>query len=139
MSTRKESEEDTQAMFILRVLELRGGGGNVVEKVKSAIYPHAIVDEMRAMKTEITRLNDSIDAKHNIIEELQVMVSKLEVNMDNIEQYSGRANVRIQGLHDTGADEDARAKAERSHDSVYSALVESTRSTRYAAHKCAIP
>ena len=29
---------------------------------------------MRAIKTEITRLNDSIDAKDKIIEELQVRV-----------------------------------------------------------------
>ena len=38
-----------------------------MEKIKSAIYPHALVDEMRAIKREITRLNDSIAAKDNII------------------------------------------------------------------------
>ncbi|KAI0214971.1 hypothetical protein LSAT2_032982, partial [Lamellibrachia satsuma] len=62
------------------------------------------------MKTEITRLNGSIDAKDKIIEELQVRVSKLEVSVDDTEQYSRRADVRIQGIHDTGTGEEARGK-----------------------------
>ena len=77
-----------------------------MEKIKSSICPHALVDEMRAPMTEITRLT----AKNKIIEELQVMVSKLEVSVDDTEQYSRRANVRIQGKHDTAAGEDVRAK-----------------------------
>ena len=81
------------------------GDKDAVEKIKSTIYPYALVDEMRAPKTEITRLT----AKNKIIEELQVRVSKLEVSVDDTEQYSRRANVRIQGIHDTGASEDARA------------------------------
>ena len=61
-STRKETVEDTQAKFTLRVLELLGDK-DVVEKIKSATYPHALVDQMHEMKTEITRLNDTIAAK----------------------------------------------------------------------------
>ena len=52
-----------------------------MEQIKSAIYQHALGDEMRAIKTETTRLNDFIDAKDNIIEELQVWISKLEVSV----------------------------------------------------------
>ena len=59
------------------------------------------------MKTEITRLNYSIDAKDKIIEELQVRVRKLEASVDDTEQYSRRANVRI---HDTDTGEEARVK-----------------------------
>ena len=76
-STSKSSEEDTQTMFTLRIWELLGNKG-VVENIKSVIYIYALVDEMRAMKTEITRLNDSIDAKDKIINELQVRVSRCE-------------------------------------------------------------
>ena len=54
-------------------------------------YSYALVDEMRAMKTDITRLNDFTDANDNIVEELRVSV-------DDTEQYSRRANVRIQGI-----------------------------------------
>ena len=82
----------------------------MVEKNKSAMYQHAVVDETRAMKTEITRLNDTIDTKDKSIKELQVKVSKLEVSVDDTEQHSLKANTRIQGISDTGAGEDARAK-----------------------------
>ena len=52
---------------------------------------------MRAVKTQITHPNDTIDAKEKIIEELQVRVSKLGVSVDDIEQYSRRTNVRPTG------------------------------------------
>ena len=85
-------------MFILRVLKLLGNK-DVVEKNKSAMYQHAVVEEMRAMKTEITRLNDTIDlTKDKSIKELQVKVSKLEVSVDDTEQHSLKANIRIQGI-----------------------------------------
>ena len=69
----------------------------MVEKIKSALYTHALVDEMSMTKTEISRLNDSIDAKDKIIEEQQVRVSKFDVGVNVTEQYSRRTNVRIQG------------------------------------------
>ena len=65
---------------------------------------------MSTTKTEIIRLNDSIDAKDKIIEEQQVRVSTFDVSVDDTEQYSRRANVRIQGIRDMGAGEEARAK-----------------------------
>ena len=65
---------------------------------------------MRTIKTETTRLNDSIDAKDNIIDELQVWVSKLEVIVYDTEQYSRMANVRVQDIYDMGAGEEARDK-----------------------------
>ena len=91
-------------MFTLTVLEK-----DVVEKIKSALYTHALVDEISMTKTEVSRLNDTIDAKDKIIEEQQVRVGKFDVNVNVTEQYSRRANVRIQGIHDTGAGEEARA------------------------------
>ena len=41
---------------------------------------------------------------------LKVMVSKLEAGVDDTEQYSRRANVRLQGIHDIGTGEEARVK-----------------------------
>ena len=34
----------------------------------------------------------------------------VDVSVDDTEQYRRRANVRIQGIHDTGVGKDARAK-----------------------------
>ena len=58
----------------------------MVEKTESVINPHALEDEMSAVKREITRLNYPTDAKDKmIIEELQVRVSKLEVALNSID------------------------------------------------------
>ena len=62
------------------------------------------------MKLEITRLHQTIDAKDKLIYELKDRVDKLEVSVDDMEQYSRRANLRIQGIAESGTGEDARAK-----------------------------
>ena len=103
------AEEDPQNIFALRVLELLGDE-EIVAKIKSAIYPHALIEEIRDMKLEITRLHQTIDAKDKLIYELKDRVDKLEVSVDNTEQYSRRANLRIQGIAESGTGEDARAK-----------------------------
>ncbi|KAI0214969.1 hypothetical protein LSAT2_032980, partial [Lamellibrachia satsuma] len=103
------AEEDPQNIFALRVLELLGDE-EIVAKIKSAIYPHALIEEIRDMKLEITRLHQTIDAKDKLIYELKDRVDKLEVSVDDTEQYSRRANLRIQGIAESGTGEDARAK-----------------------------
>ena len=103
------AEEDPQNIFALRVLELLGDE-EIVAKIKSAIYPHALIEEIRDMKLEITRLHQTIDAKDKLIYELKDRVDKLEVSVDDTEQYSRRANLPIQGIAESGTGEDARVK-----------------------------
>ena len=103
------AEEDLQNIFALRVLELLGDE-EIVAKIKSAIYHHMLIEEIRDMKLEITRLYQTIDAKDKLIYELKDRIDKLEVSVDDTEQYSRRANVRIQGIAESGTGEDARAK-----------------------------
>ena len=45
-----------------------------------------------------------------MIDDLKARVVKLEDSLDDTEQYSRRANLRIQGIPDPGAGEDSCAK-----------------------------
>ena len=80
-SSRKGSsnaKEDPQNILALRVLELLGDE-EIVAKIKSAIYPHAFIEEIiRDMKLEITRLHQTIDAKDKLIYGLKDRIDKFE-------------------------------------------------------------
>ena len=62
------------------------------------------------MKLEITRLHQTIDAKDKLIYGQKDRIDKLEVSVDDMEQYSRRANLCIQGIPESGTGEDARVK-----------------------------
>ena len=47
------SENDCQSSFTLRVHEMLGKK-DVVDKLRSALFPSKLADEMRSLKTEIT-------------------------------------------------------------------------------------
>ena len=64
------AEEDTQTIFALRVVELLGDE-EFVAKIKSPIYPHALIEEIQDIKLEITRLHQTVDAKDKLIYELR--------------------------------------------------------------------
>ena len=103
------AEEDSQATFTLRVLELLGDT-EVVSKIKRALYPDDLVAEIKGLRAEITQLRSVVDKKDIVIGELHDRVSVLEASVDAFEQYGRRANLRIQGIVELGAGEDACAK-----------------------------
>ena len=114
--TRKGSsnaEEDSQATFTLRVLELLGDT-EVVSKIKKALYPDDLVAEIKGLRAEITQLGSIVNEKDRVIGELYDRVSVLEASVYASEQYGRRANLRIQGIVESGAGagagEDACAK-----------------------------
>ena len=78
--------------------------------LKCAIYPQELVDQLAQLNGEVARLHATIDAKDAIINDLKTRVVRLETAVDDTEQYSRRPNLRIQGIAETGAGEDARAK-----------------------------
>ncbi len=102
-------DDDLQSNFTLRVLEMLGDK-EVVDKLRAALFPSELAEELRALRTQITRLNETIESKDKVIGDLQARVVKLEDSLDDTEQYSRRANLRIQGIPDPGTGEDACAK-----------------------------
>ena len=102
------SEDDLQSNFTLRVLEMLGDK-EVVDRLRAALFPSELAEELRALRTQITRLNETIESKDKVIDDVKACVVKLEDSLDDTEQYS-RINLRIQGIPDPGAGEDACAK-----------------------------
>ena len=69
-----------------------------------------IVAEIKGLRVEITQLRSVVNEKDRVIGELHDRVSVLEASVDPSEQYGRRANLRIQGIVESGAGEDACAK-----------------------------
>ena len=103
------AEEDSQATFTLRVLELLGDT-DVVSKIKSALYSDDLMTEIKELTAKITQLRSVVDEKDKVIGELHDSVSILEASVDATVQYGRRANLRIHGVVESGTGEDACAK-----------------------------
>ena len=103
------AEEVSQATFTLRVLESLGDT-EVVLKIKRALYPEDLMAEIKELRAEIIQLRSVVDEKERVIGELHDRVSVLEASVDASEQYGRRANLRIQGIVESGPSEDACAK-----------------------------
>ena len=71
------SDEDIQSNFTLRVLEMLGDK-EVVDKLRTALFPSELAEELRGLLTQITRLNETIESKDKVIDDLKSRVVKLE-------------------------------------------------------------
>ena len=69
-----------------------------MEKLKSALYPHALAEQLKALINNIDGLKHQIAQKDKIIEDFEKRVSVLQAEKDHPEQYSRRPNLKIQGL-----------------------------------------
>ena len=103
------AEDDSQATFTLRVLELLGDT-EVVSKIKRALYPDDLMAEIKELRAEITQLRSVIDEKDRVNGDLHDRVNVLEASVDASQQYGRRANLRIQEVVVSDAGEDACAK-----------------------------
>ena len=103
------AEEDLQATFTLRIVELLGDT-EVVSKIKIALYPDDLMAEIKELRAEITQLRSVLDEEDRVIGELHDRVNVLGASVDASEQYGRRANLRIQGVVESGTGEDVCAK-----------------------------
>ena len=67
------------------------------------------------MKLKITRLHQTTVAKDKLIYDLKDRVDKLELSVDDTEQYSRRANLRIQGIAESAPGKGVLASARDLH------------------------
>ena len=75
------SDEVLESNFTLRVLEMLGNK-EVVDKLRAALFPSELAEELRALRT--------IESKDK--DELKACVVKLEDSLDDTEQHSRRGN-----------------------------------------------
>ena len=73
------AEDDSQATFTLRVLELLGDT-EVVSKIKRALYPDDLMAEIKELRAEITQLRSVVDEKDRVNGELHNRCFRLMSN-----------------------------------------------------------
>ena len=82
----------------------------VLQKLRSALFRQIISDKIDDLSSKIELMTEQLAKKENRICVLEIKVSQLEVDVDNLQQYSKRPNLRIYGVTDMHDGEDTDSK-----------------------------
>ena len=102
------ASEDTDDSLALRLVDLLNDD-QVVAKLRAALYPTELRDEVRELSKHVAILNSQLAEKNARIKTLEDKVDALEYDHDAVEQYSRRPNLRVQGVREMGDGEDTDA------------------------------
>lgn len=89
--------EDDDSALALRVVEVLQDP-QVVAKLREVLYPQEIADKLDRLNATVSSLSGQLEAKEARIVQLEGRVAQLEEEVDSQEQYTRRANIRIQGI-----------------------------------------
>ena len=106
-------DTDDQEHLAVRLIELLNDD-QVLAKLKKVLFPTELHEKMDALYEQVRRLHAQLEAKDQRIKCLEEKVTALEIDSDNTEQYSRRANLRVSGLPeaaDEGEDTDEKVLA----------------------------
>ena len=106
-------EGDTELVMhtelVMRMIEVMSDG-RVLQELKKQLYPTALYDKLDTLTSKLEGIAEQLKAKDDIISKLETTVNHLEQQLDAHEQYSRRANLRIQGIPEDGRGEDVESK-----------------------------
>ena len=102
------ASEDTDDSLALRLVDLLNDD-QVVAKLRAALYPTELRNEVRELSKQVAILNSQLSEKNARIKTLEDKVDALESDHDAVEQYSRRPNLRVQGVREMGDGEDTDA------------------------------
>ena len=103
-----ELEEDEQATFNLCIKCASRSRNHA--KNQAALYPTELAEEIKNLKQTLQVMSDNLKAKDDRIDMLETIVLKLEMQLDNIEQYGRRATLLISSIADHEGGEDTVEK-----------------------------
>ena len=95
--------------MLLRFVELLSEE-TVVENLRSMFTPKTLTDKLDSLAETITKLNDRLDKKDVCIADLEARLSSVQANLDVLEQYSRRSNLRFFGIPESNGGEDTTGK-----------------------------
>ena len=72
--------------------------------------PKTLTDKLDSLTETVTKLNDRLDKKDVYIAYLEAILSTVEADLDLLEQYSRRSNLRFFGIPKWGEGEDTTRK-----------------------------
>ena len=102
------ASDDTDDSLALRLVDLLNDD-QVVAKLRAALYPTELRDEVRELSKQVAILNSQLAEQNARIKTLEDKVDALEYDHDAAEQYSRRPNLRVQGVREMGDGEDTDA------------------------------
>lgn len=100
----KSDEEATTATsdfddLALRFVDLLNDD-QVLRRMKHVLYPSDLANKIDSLTNQVSHLSDQLKGKDECIAALEKRVSTLESDLEKQEQYTRRANVRIQGIEE---------------------------------------
>ena len=107
--TASTDDNDDQDALAVRTIDLLRDD-QIMDIFRKALYPEALAAKIDDLYGVIGRLSKSIEAKDDKIKTLENKVDVKEREIDNLEQYTRRPNLRISGIPDTGEGEDTTEK-----------------------------
>ena len=78
----------------------------ILNKMKTTLFPQVLSDKLDHLSAQVELLTKELATKEERISELEKKVATLEAQTDAVEQYSRRADLRFQGIPDSGDVED---------------------------------
>ena len=104
-----DDSDGSDAGLALRMVELLKDE-HVLKELRKLLYPQEMANKLDMLTTKLEQLTEHLATKDAKIATLQTTVNKLETKIDDQEQYSRRANIRIQGIKDDVKGEDIESK-----------------------------
>ena len=80
----------------------------ILKKLRDALYSQELSNKIDLTNAKLTQMSAQLAGRDVHIAELEKKVSTLELELDELQQYSRRPNLRLQGIED-----DARGGLER--------------------------
>ena len=95
--------------MLLRFVELLSEE-TVVDKLRSLFNSKTLTDTLDSLAETIAKLNDRLDKKYVYIADLEARLSSVVADLDLLEQYSRRSNLRFFGIPESDGREDTTGK-----------------------------
>ena len=104
-TTEPEAEMYDADTILLKMTELLCDE-KILKRMKTTLFPQVLSDKLDHLSAQVELLTKQLATKEHRISELETKVATLEAQTDAVEQYSRRANLRFQGIPDSGDGED---------------------------------
>ena len=83
--------------LLVRFVELLSNEA-IVQKLRHVLNPKALTDKLDTLTEQISQLNERLEKKVSCIAALEARLSSCEADLDQLEQYSRRTNLRFFGI-----------------------------------------
>ena len=104
-----DAEESDDSRIVMQMMSLLNDD-TILKKLRDALYPRELANKIDLTNAKLTKLSAQLAERDEHIAELDKKVSTLEFELDELQQYTRRPNLRIQGIEEDFRGEDLERK-----------------------------